>query len=403
MPGHIRYRGKTKTGRHRYLVTVETGRDAGGGRIRKTKTVYGDSKREARERAQSLLNAWLAELDQGTYVEPSSMTLRQYLRHWLEHAAPSLAPRTVEGYRYIIESHLIPALGHIPLSKLTPLAIQNYYARALRDGRKDGAGGLSNRSVEFHHAVLRRALGQAVRWRLLAQNPCLAVDPPRAGRRHDMTILGPEQVKALLEAAAKTRDYALILTAVTTGLRRGELLALRWDDVDLQRRVIHVRHALQRIKGRGLVLREPKTVRSRRQVSLPESTVEALRRLRAEQARNRLRLGPRYQDNGLVFCLPDGRPLDPPGLTRRFRRLADGLGFTTLRFHDLRHTHASMLLAQGVHPKVVQDRLGHESIQQTIDTYSHLFPDLQREAAAQVDQWLFGRAGRQLGDRTDTP
>lgn len=229
---------------------------------------------------------------------------------------------------------------------------------------------------------------------MLPRNVADSVDAPRP-RRPQVKVLDPEGVRSLLKAAEGHRDYAIIHTAVYTGLRRGELVALRWSDVDLDRGVLYVRQSMQRLGGQ-FVFREPKTKKARRQVVLPRPTIAVLKAVRRQQAENKLRLGPEYKDHDLVFCNPDGTPLDPGELSHRFANLAKKAGYPGLRLHDLRHTHATLLLAQGVHPKVVQERLGHENISTTLDIYSHVLPGLQEAAVRGLEQALGD--GRRLGD-----
>jgi integrase len=277
--------------------------------------------------------------------------------------------------------------------------IQRYYARALEAGRRDGKGGLSPRSVRYHHAVLREALKHAVKWRLIPVNPADAAEPPKP-KRPQVKALGPHDIARILETADALhhRDRYLIRAAVYTGMRQGELLALRRDDVGLEAGTIYVRQALQRIPGEGHSFKEPKTEKGRRATAMPTLLVETLLAVQAEQPQNRkmiAEIGYPYHDHGLVFCNSDGKPLDRCGVTRRFKTLAARAGFPDVTFHALRHSHATVLLAQGVHPKVVQERLGHSTISITMDTYSHVLPGLQEEAACKLDSAF----GQPLGNR----
>ncbi|HHV63170.1 MAG TPA: site-specific integrase [Firmicutes bacterium] len=213
----------------------------------------------------------------------------------------------------------------------------------------------------------------------------------------EMNVSGTEGVQKLLKSITGHEDEALIAMALYTGMRLGEILGLRWQDVDLEARKIHVQQTLQRLPNQGFIFRAPKTEKGRRQIALSQSAIDILHKVKKQQAEARLRLGSRYQDDGLVFCHEDGRPLDPTVVTHRFRRLADSLGLEGFRFHDLRHTHATLLLAQGTHPKIVQERLGHESISITLDTYSHVLPGLQEAAAEKLDIALSGTLGHRLG------
>ncbi|WP_084665658.1 site-specific integrase [Thermanaeromonas toyohensis] len=379
--GHLEKRYKSS-----WTIVIELDRDpVTGKRKRITKSVKG-TKKEAEKEMVRMLN----ELERGTYVEPSGMTVGEYLLHWLEaYCKPNLAPKTLQSYSYIIHQHLIPALGHIKLDKLQPLHLQEYYSKALQSGRKDGKGGLSLRSVQYHHRILHEALGHALKWQLVHRNVAEAVEAPRY-KRPDVKALSPEEVNKLLAKAKEINhpDYALLVTAVYTGMRQGELLGLRWQDIDMTAGVAYVRQILQKLPGQPVMFKEPKTQAGKRQVVLSPAVIDILKAAKKQQAENRLRLGQAYQDYGLVFCRENGLPLDPFTVTHRFKKLAKLAGFPELRFHDLRHTHATLLLAQGVHPKVVQERLGHRSITLTLDTYSHVLPTLQKEAAAKVEEAL---------------
>lgn len=234
-----------------------------------------------------------------------------------------------------------------------------------------------------HHRLLRQALQQAIRWQLLARNPADAVQPPRPRRKEIRALTEDETAKLLTESKARWL-YMPILIAATTGLRRGEVLAVRWADIDLEAKTLAVRRSLEQT-AEGLSFKEPKTSRSRRVVALLDLTVDALRKHRTSQARERLAAGSAYLDLDLACCAGDGRPWLPSSLTHAFTTLASRIGLDGLRFHDLRHTHATQLLRQGVHPKIVSERLGHSTVGITLDVYSHVLPDMQQEAAKLVD------------------
>jgi integrase len=325
---------------------------------------------------------------QGLLPPPERETLGRFLLRFLEDVArPSLRPTTYEAYERLARLHILPQLGQLRLARLTAQELQSLYARLLEKG-------LSPKTVALAHAFLHRVLGQAVRWGLLAQNPADAAEPPRA-QRPPARALTPEEAGRLLEAARSDRLYALYVLAVTCGLRQAELLGLRWKDVDLEEATLAVRQRLYRVKGRWVVS-EPKTARGRRLVTLPALAVQALRQLE-----ERLRAGELWEENGLVFANQLGRPIEKQNLLRRsFWPLLERAGLPRIRFHDLRHTAASLLLSQGVHPKVVQERLGHATIAITMDTYSHVMPSLQREAAARLDSLLGDGADSHFDSQT---
>ena len=384
MKGHIRQRGPQS-----WAVVLDLGRDASGKRRQKWHTVRGTKKDAQRELARLL-----HELNTGAYVEPSRMTLSDYLDRWLEdYARPNVSGKTFERYEEIVRLHLKPALGHHTLSKLQPLHIALYYSEALASGRTDGSGGLSARSVLHHHRVLRAALHQAVKWLLLPRNPADAVDPPRPKHR-EMRALDEAATAKLLRAASESRLSLPVLLAVTTGLRRGEILGLRWQDIDFEKSSLAVRQSLEQTRD-GLAFKQPKTSKGRRVVALPGLAVDALKQHKVRQATTKLALGAAYQDHDLVCARDDGSPWPPDTFSSAFVALMRRADVPTVRFHDLRHTHATQLLRQGVHPKVVSERLGHATVGITLDVYSHVLPGMQAEAATRTDAALRAALGKE--------
>jgi integrase len=376
MKGHIRKRGKS------WAVVFDLGRDASGKRRQKWHAVPG-TRRDAQRELARLLN----EMNTGAYVEPARMTVSEFLDRWLaDYAKPKVSPKTFECYQEMIDGHIRPALGAYLLPKLAPLHIQSFYSRALASGRKDGKGGLSAQSVVHFHRLLHKALAQAVKWQLLARNPVDAVEPPRAERK-EMRALDEDETARLLSLLGESRLYMPTMLAVTTGLRRGEILGLRWGNVDLVAGTLTVVQSLEQTKG-GLRLKSPKTHRSRRSIALPAMTTAALRLHRVKQAEERLALGPAYDDEGFVCPRPGGAPWAPDVLSTAFAAFVRRSGLKQFRFHDLRHSHASHLLRAGVHPKIVSERLGHSTVGITLDTYSHVLPGMQQDAVKLIDAAL---------------
>jgi integrase len=257
----------------------------------------------------------------------------------------------------------------------------------LESGRRDGKGGLSAQTVKHHHRVLHEALKYAVKHGILIRNVAEAVDPPRPDNK-EMVTLEPENVHVFLDAAHDTPYYVLFYTALYTGLRRSELLGLRWKDVDLDLATLSVVQTLHHVSRKGYVFREPKTKRSRQLVDLSPSLALLLREHRANQELERKLLRRFLMPDDLVFCYPDGTPLSPNSVTKGFHKLAKSLEMPGIRLQDLRHTHAAIMLSQGVHPKVVSERLGHSSVAITLDTYSHVLPGIQAAAAQSFDEGL---------------
>ena len=375
--GHIRARGPGAW-ELKYDIGVDpvTGR-----RITRFRTVHG-----AKRDAQRELRAILTGVDGGTYTDPSKMTLAAWLQQWLDEAQHKVARKTLQRYREIVELHLVPALGAFPLAKLQPAHIQAYYAAALASGRRDGSGGLSPQTVVHHDRVLNVAMKRARALRLIPTNPVEDVSRP-AVNRHEIEVLEPAESAALLAAARTTRMFPIVFLALATGLRRGEVLGLRWSDVDLERRSLTVAQSLEQTKE-GLRFKTPKTKRSRRTIALSPSLVEELQAHRARQAVDRLALGMGRDPAGLVFTRIDGDPIQPDSVTKMFARIVARAKIRPLSFHGLRHTHATDLLRAGVHPKITSERLGHSSIAITMDTYSHAIPGLQEDAAQRIDAAL---------------
>ena len=329
----------------------------------------------------------MVSIEQGSYVKPKRISLGEWLNEWLNgYVKTNCSPRTLDGYRSIVERHLIPNLGMIPLSQVQPQHIQPYYARALSDGRTDGKGALSSRSVLHIHRVLFQALNYAVRQGLLIRNPAQLVDPPRA-KKSKMKTLIPQEVSMLLNVAQDTHYYPIIHTAVKTGLRQAELLGLRWRDLDLDLVSLSVTQVLY--KRRGICqFKEPKSEHSRRRLGLSPSLALFLREYRTERETECLLLGKLLSEDDLVFGNVDGTPIDPGTLTHNFARIARRAGLPSTRFHDLRHTFASLMLLAGIHPKIVSEALGHSSVAFTLDVYSHLVPGLQEAAGKRLDEVL---------------
>lgn len=355
---------------------------------RKRKTVYGKTRAEVAKK----LNRALADSEDGLFFDDEGLRVGEYLERWLESSVRgNVSPRTYTNYRLQVRRHLVPALGRIKLRYLTPYKVQGLYHSKLDSG-------LSNASVRYTHAVLHRALRQAVKWSLVPRNVAEAVDPPRV-RREEITPLSPDQSRAFLAAAEGDRYEALYVVALTCGLRQGEVLGLKWSDVDLEARTMRVSRQVQRHRDRGgLVFAEPKNA-SRRTVPLTGTAAEALRRHGRRQAEERVRVGSLYEDMGLLFASETGTPLDAQNVVNRsFKPLLKRAGLPSIRFHDLRHTCATLLLAKGVHPKLVQTLLGHASIGITMDLYSHWAPAMGDQVAAAMEDVLRSEDGKAEDD-----
>lgn len=321
----------------------------------------------------------LASLDKDLYTPPGKLVVADLLNQWLEgYVKTNCSVSTLESYQSTMERHLIPALGHTPLKQLQPPMIQAYYGRACEK--------LPAKSVLYHHRILKHALKYGVRQGYLGRNPCDLVDPPKP-RRKSMRTLTPEQVKVLLEPVEDNRFYPIIYTALNTGLRQAELLGLRWRDIDLDLRSISVCQVLY--KRRGVCeFKEPKTSHSKRLVSMTPKLADYLGDYKAERESLSLHLGRLLKPDNLVFSNVEGEPIDPNVLSHNFAKIVKRAGLESVRFHDLRHTFASLMLLRGTKPKVISEALGHASVAFTMDVYSHIIEEMQSDAMALLDQVL---------------
>jgi len=345
---------------------------------RKRKYFYGDTRREVQEK----LKAALHEQQQGTLVTARQQTLKQFLERWLEDTCkPVVRLTTYIRYRDVIKNHLVPAFGHVTLQKLTSDML-----RAFLKQKSDS--GLKPTTVTLIRAVLHRALEDAVKDGLVARNVVSLVKSPHI-ERHEAQMVTVEQAKKLLEAARGTSLDALLEVALTTAMRRGEILALRWSEVDLERGTAFVRRTLTKLAHYGVIENEPKTKAGRRRIELSSVAVEALKRHQTCQEQVKLKAGDKWQDKNFVFCDENGRSFVPGTVVYRFEKLLKQVGLPHMRFHDMRHSAATILLAAGVHPKKVQELLGHSSIMVTMDVYSHVLPSMQKDVANEMDD-LFG-------------
>jgi integrase len=361
----LRYSGGTNQGKRRIITTTVKG---------------------SRLDAEKELRRLLRTIDTGEHVEPTRMTVSHWLASWLIAVKDEVAPKTHERYSEIVANFLVPELGALPVAKLTPVHIQTAYGKWATGGRRDGkSGGLAPRTRRHIHRILRSALARAVEQQMLARNPADAFKKrlPKVERR-PMTTLTADQSARLLRALAHSRVYWPVLLALSTGMRRGEILAARWKNVDLDMGTIRVVESLEQTKM-GIRFKEPKTGQHRT-ITLPGHAVEELRQLKREQAEELFALGIRQAGDTLICARADGKPHQPLSLTYEFARFMSRLqDLPRVRFHDLRHSHATQLLASGVHPKITSERLGHASVAITLDLYSHVTDTMQSDAALKLD------------------
>ena len=340
------------------------------------------SKREAQE----ALTKVMASISTGTYIEPSRILTSEFLSgEWLPAIRSTIRPTTFLSYQGHVECHIVPALGTLALQHLSASHINAFYARLLAEGRGKDKGGLSRATVRRIHATLHRALKDAVRWNKIPRSPADGADPPRAasGDDHEMKVWSVQELRAFLATQRGSRLYPLWLTLATTGMRRGEVLGLRWEDVDMEAQTMSIRQT-RVMTGYQPLLSTPKTRRGKRLVALDPATVAALKEHRGHQKEERLAQGALWKDTGYVFTKEDGEPYHPERVSKLFTQASKRAGLPRIRLHDLRHTYATLALGAGVHPKIVSERLGHANIGITLDCYSHCLPALSEEAACRV-------------------
>jgi integrase len=390
MRGHIKKRGPNS-----YAVIIPLGRDPETGKYKQKWYSY-----PSRAEAEYHLPRLVTEVQGGGSAPMTKITLGEFLDRWLdEYCKGRLAATTYASYSEAIQVHIKPNLGRILLMKLTASHIQKYFGmkqagegeiKRSKKREKAPAVPLSSTTVRYHGMILNKALGYAFKKGYLMRNPCERVDPPKRNRP-EMTVWTTEQIQAFLKKAKEISPYyRLYLAAVTTGMRQGELLGLRWSDVDLQKGTATVQQTLYRLSGK-ILFKPPKTAKSKRKLDLPQILIDELTAFFTEQVEHRFQLKEKYQDNGLIFCQRNGKPEHAHNIVRRdFKKVITAAEVPEIRFHDLRHCHATLLFAQGVHPKIVQERLGHSAIGITLDLYTHAVQGMQKEAVTAMEARLFG-------------
>jgi integrase len=377
--GSIRRRGRDS-----WQIQIVIGRGPDGKYQRHFETVKGH-KGDAERRLREVLNS----LDKGICTPPGRLTVAEHLKNWLSgYVKANCSQRTFDGYEAIIEHHLIPALGHIQLKQLQPQGIQAYYGQACER--------LSARTVHHHHRVLSQSLKYAVRQGCLGRNPCELVDAPSPHKKA-MRTLTPGEVESLLRTAQDSQYYPVIYAAVSSGLRQAELLGLRWRDIDTDIMCsISVSQVLYKRRG-VYIFKEPKTAHSRRLVAMTPKLAAFLREYKQGRKALWREVGKELSLDDLVFANIEGKPLDPSMLSHNFGKMARKAGLRGVRFHDLRHTFASLMLLRGVPAKVISEALGHASVAFTMDTYSHIMAGMQSDAMALLDEVLPSARNGALG------
>jgi len=370
MKGSIRKRGKDS-----WQIQIYTGLGPDGKPKRHFETVRG-RKGDAQRRLTELLGS----LDKGIFTPPGRLTITEHLNNWLNgYVKTNCSKGTLRSYGVVVNRHLIPSLGHILLRQLTHQAIQAYYGNAREK--------VSARTVLYHHRILKASLKYAVKQGHLGRNPADLVDAPRPGKK-DMRTLTPEELKTLLDTTSGNRFYPVIYTAVATGLRQAELLGLRWRDIDLDLQSISVCRALYYKNHDDFEFKEPKTSHSKRRVSMTAKLTDYLSEYKGTRESLSLHLGRLLKLDDLVFSNTEGEPISPNVLRHSFTRIAKRAGLQGVRFHDLRHTFASLMFLKGAKSKVISEALGHSSVAFTLDTYSHIIEGMQEDAMILLDEVL---------------
>ena len=358
-----------KDGRWVAVITTDEG---------KKKTIYRKTQKEALKELQLANQAKM----QGTLITARDQKLSEFLTSWLtDTAQPLLREKTYIRYGEIVRLHVVPILGKVTLQKLTPQHLQKLYKAKREEG-------YAPQTIRHIHRLLHRAFNDAVKWNLMSRNVCNLIEGPRVPKK-EMQVLSHEQALRFLEAAKGDPLETLYILALSTGMRQGELLGLQWKDIQFENGTLQVKRKIARITNKGFVFSEPKTTKSRRNITLTTLAIESLKQHRRHQHEQRLATGPNWEEYDLVFCNAVGRPIEVSNMTRRsFRPILAKAGLPIIRFHDLRHSCATLLLSLGIHPKIVQELLGHSQISITLDTYSHVLPSLQAEAAQRLDTLL---------------
>ena len=339
-------------------------------------TKYFNTQREGLDWLHSMRN----QINAGLTLDGAQKTLSEFLEQWLGSIRVSVKVKTHSQYKQIVRMHITPTLGSIKLKDLRPDQIQALYNKKLDSG-------ISARTLLLVHTVLRQSLKQALKWGTIGRNPTDAITRPKVIRAEMLTFT-EDQARTFISLAETTRYGALFNLALHTGMRQGELLGLKWIDLDWVKRKLQVRRQIQRIPGQGLSFVEPKSAAGRRAISLSKNMVERMRKHYNEQSTIRENAGIKWQENDLVFPTTLGTPMHPTSMYKDFKALLAKNDLPNIRFHDLRHTAATLMLQQGIHPKVVQERLGHADITLTLNTYSHVLPSMQEDAAEKLDELL---------------
>lgn len=376
------YTGSVRKEGSKWYYVIELGKDSNGKRKQKKKRGF-----KTKKDAQAALTKSLHELNSGTYIEPSTQKTGEFLMDWLENKKMTIKESTYKTYYYILKKHIIPEFENVPLSNLKSLNIQKFHTKLLNEK------GLSNNTVRKIHFILGNALNLAVNFDMVIKNAAKPVNPPKETKAQT-EVWDVNEVLRFIEVAKESHLYMVYLIAINTGMRQGEILGLSWDGVNFDEGVLYVKQTLS-IDGQT-INKTTKTAAGMRTIALPNELITELKRHKLEQIKHRLQMGSLYKDMNLVNPTNVGTPVIASNLRRNFNIFIKKANVKKIRFHDLRHTHATLLLKQGVHPKIVSERLGHTDTRMTLDRYSHLLPNMQKETAQKFSELLYGNKNPSL-------
>lgn len=373
----MNYSGSTRKEGSKWYYVIELGKDSNGKRMQKKKRGF-----KTQKEAKAALNKALHELNTGTYIEPSTQKTGEYLTEWLEFKKTTVGETTYTTYYYNLSKHILPELENITLANLKPLHIQRLYAKLLNEKK------LNPNTVRKVHTMLVNALERAVKFDMVIKNVAKLVDPPKESKS-TMGVWDVDETLTFLEDAKDSHFYLVYLIAIHTGMRQGEILGLSWDGINLEQGIIYVK---QTLSNDGKKLRaSTKTAAGMRTIAIPDELVTELKRHNINQKKHRLQAGTLYADFNLVNTTEIGTPINPSNLRRNFNIFIEKAKVRKIRFHDLRHTHATLLLKGGINPKIVCERLGHADLRMTLERYSHVLPNMQKDTAEKFSELLYGK------------
>jgi integrase len=382
--GIMQYTGSTGKESSKWYYVIELGKDSNGKRKQKKKRGF-----KTQKEAKVALNKGLHELNSGTYIEPSTQKTGEYLTEWLKDKKGAVVDSTYNTYYYNLTNHILPELENITLANLKPMHIQRLYSKLLHEKN------LSHNTVRKVHMILVNALERAVKFEMVLKNAAKLVEPPKE-TKSKMDVWDVDEALLFLETAKNSHLFLVYMIGIHTGMRQGEILGLSWDAVNLDQGVISVKQTLS--NGGKTLKPTTKTLAGMRTIAIPYELIEELKRLKHEQNKKKLQVGADYFNFNLVNATELGTPINPSNLRRNFNIFIKKSGVKRIRFHDLRHTHATMLLKGGINPKIVSERLGHADMRMTLDRYSHVLPNMQKATAQKFSEILYGNKPP-LGDQ----